>query len=406
VRAYWRLLVDRADYRRLFGARLVSLFGDWLNLMAILTLLREQGADDASSFGAALILKTLPALVVAPLAGVLADRMSRRRILIGTDVLRGGIVACILLQSIWPSVPMLYALIVAQTAVGAFFEPARSALLPNLLSPAEIVRANALSGAAWSTMLALGSAAGGLLTAWLGWRVAIGLDVLTYGVSLVLLLRLREPDWAPAQTTVRQAFGTLVEGVRYLRQRPHIRKLALAKFGWSVAGSTTLVLTLLGEGPFRVAAAPVLGVTVLFVARGTGTGIGPFLGRWLTGEDPQRMERLIGWSYVLGAVGYAVAATMPSLWLAAAFVVLAHFGGATVWVFSTARLQQLVPNELRGRVFAADQGAFMLMAAGSTLVFGLASDRVGLSPQALTACIGGVLLLPAMWWFVRKTQAG
>ena len=77
--------------------------------------------------------------------------------------------------------------------------------------------------------------------------------------------------------------------------------LALVKTGWQLSGALTLVLTLLGERVFLVAGEAMLGVAVLYTARGLGTGVGPFLARWLSRENPARMEQLIGAGFVCGA---------------------------------------------------------------------------------------------------------
>lgn len=399
------------DFRRLFAARLVSLFGDWFNTLAVLALLRELGGVSASAFGWVLILKTLPSLAAAPLAGIVADRYSRRGILIAADIARALIVLGML--SLWwiPSVGLLYALVVLQSAASTFFEPARSAMLPDIVEPDELSAANALGAAAWSSMLALGGALGGLVTAWVGWQAALGVDALTYLLSMALILGIREPPWERA---VRAGVGwrrllgvdDIAEGLRYIARRPRIASLALAKTGWSLAGAITLVLTLLGEQVYPVVGQAILGVSVLYVARGLGTGIGPFAARWISRSEPAAMERLIGVGYLLGAVFYLALPAAPGIRAAAALVCLAHLGGATVWVFSSIRLQQLVPSSIRGRVFAAEAAGFTSAMALSTWVFGQIVDR-GLAPLAwLPGLLGCVFLVPALAWWLRGRRYG
>ncbi|MEC8276092.1 MAG: MFS transporter, partial [Myxococcota bacterium] len=89
---YVELLRGNIQFRNLYIARLVSLLGDWFNLIAILALLRSIGADSASAFGGALIVKALPSVVVTPWAGDLADRFSRKGIMLMSDVLRAFVV--------------------------------------------------------------------------------------------------------------------------------------------------------------------------------------------------------------------------------------------------------------------------------------------------------------------------
>jgi len=406
---YVELIRGNANFRMLYLARLVSLFGDWFNLLAALALLRAIGADSAGAFGGVLILKMLPSALLAPVAGVVADRVSRRSLMIGADVVRAVIVAGMLSVLWYPEPMVVYVLLGLQSAVSVFFEPARSAMLPDIVSPEELTAANALGAATWSTMLALGSAIGGVFTATVGWHAALIVDVGSYLLSAVLLLWVREPEWVRAASGgLLSGFSNLLEGARYMTRHASIWTLAAVKSGWTLgAGAATLLLTLLGEQVFVGAlSSGLLAVTVLYVARGIGTGSGPILARWISASHPPTMERLIGVSYVVGSLFYVGVAFSPSLWAAALLVILAHIGGATCWVFSTIRLQQLVPSTLRGRVFASEQAGYTLASAGVVALYSALSDQAGLPPRTLVLAMGLSLLVPAAAWLLRGRLLG
>ena len=93
---YVQLIRQNSDFRNLFLARLISLLGDWFNLLALLVLLRDMGGISASAFGGILIFKAVPALLVSPTAGALADRMDRLRIMWASDAVRAFIVLSML----------------------------------------------------------------------------------------------------------------------------------------------------------------------------------------------------------------------------------------------------------------------------------------------------------------------
>ena len=227
------------DFRYLFAARLVSLFGDWFNTLAVLALLRSLGHTGAADFGWVVILKTLPTLVASPIAGVVADRLPRRQILVAADVVRAAIVLGMLFA---PNVEILYLLVVLQSMASAFFEPARTALLPDIVREEELTAANAVGAAAWSTMLALGAGIGGIVTAYLGWSVALSLDVVTYLVSAALLFRVtvppkmaRQPDpAASADWRTWTGLRDIQSGFTFLRDHPRVASLALVKTGWQL----------------------------------------------------------------------------------------------------------------------------------------------------------------------------
>ena len=93
---------------------------------------------------------------------------------------------------------------------------------------------------------------------------------------------------------------------------------------------------------------------------------------------------------------------VSTLALAMLLVPLAHLGGATVWVFSTVRLQQQLASEIRGRVFAVEHALFLLMSVISTAVYSWLSDSVGISAQNLLGATGlSLLLMAAIWWIVQ-----
>lgn len=406
------LLRSNPNFRKLYLARLVSLFGDWFHFLAVIALLRAMGASSSLSVGWMLIFKTLPSLAMTPLAGVAADRLSRRWIMIVSDLVRFAIVSSMFLLILFPSVPLLYTLVILQTASASFFQPAQQALIPDLVSERELTAANALNAATWSAMLTLGAAVGGVVTAKYGWRVALTVDALSYLVSAAILLTLVEPEWEREQAADEAVTGVsrlllflgitdTLAGFRYVLERPRILSLMLVKTGWCVAGSITLILTVLGEQVFTIKGQAMLGVAVLYSARGLGTGAGPFLARWWSQEREDDMERCILYGYGFAALFYSLLPLSSSPVLAALCVALAHIGGATVWVMSTIRLQQLLPSSIRGRVFAAEQGAFVTMLAFSTWAYGALLDSGELSVLGVVSLLGMSFLLPMVVWLVR-----
>ena len=294
---------------------------------------------------------------------------------------------------IWPSVPLLISLVAIQSGLTALFEPAKNAIFPDILSDRELVAANALGAAMWSTMLTVGSALGGWFTDVFGWQAALLVDASSYVVSAMLIWTLREPNANRAAAT--SMWINLKEGASHMLAHRDILTLALVKMMWSVAGAVTILLALLGENRFSLSESGLISVGLFYMARGLGTGLGPFLARWLSNEDPRRMEKLIGWGFVCGGGFYVLMPWVSTIALAMLLVTLAHLGGATVWVFSTVRLQQQLASEIRGRVFAVEHALFLLMSVISTAVYSWLSDSVGISAQNLLGATGLSLLLMA-----------
>ncbi|MBZ0113845.1 MAG: MFS transporter, partial [Thermoanaerobaculia bacterium] len=130
---YRELLRTNVNFRRLWIATLVSLLGDWFNTIALYTLVSRLTGSPLA-LGAVFLCKMVPLGLASPIAGVLVDRWDRRRVMIGSDLLRSVVVLGFLFIDDASHVPALYALIAAQVIIGSVFEPARSASLPNITS--------------------------------------------------------------------------------------------------------------------------------------------------------------------------------------------------------------------------------------------------------------------------------
>src|SRR5436190_7851774 len=150
------------QFAKLWMAQIVSQAGDWLDRVACLVLIGRLGGGAAQTgfgalFGAELVLRLLPAALLGPLAGPIADRLPRRLLMVAADVTRAGIVLSFLFVREPRDLYLLYTLIMLQMGIGIFFEAARSAALPSTVARAELHSAQALSAATWSVMLSVGA---------------------------------------------------------------------------------------------------------------------------------------------------------------------------------------------------------------------------------------------------------
>ncbi|MEZ5987604.1 MAG: MFS transporter [Planctomycetota bacterium] len=401
------------DFRRLYLARLISQFGDWFNLLAILHLLGNGGDDVRAAMPLAVVfvLKIFPNFLFGPIAGVLADRLDRRRIQITCNVLAAGVVLVFL--TVGEAAPhwQIYLLSLLQVSISAFYEPARQAILPNLVPREDLLTANALYSVTWSAMYALGSTAGGVTVHFLGWEAAIVVDACTYLVAAWILLGIRHrgrPRARPAaQPSLAAMLGLrdIVEGLAYRRANGPVRRIILAKFGWGSMGAISLFLTLLGHRRmYELGGGAELGVAYLWFFRAIGTGVGPFLARWYGGDDERRLRRAISLGFVVALSMYALLPLAPDRWTGGLMVMVAHFGGSAIWVTCTVLLMRVVPDELRGRTFAAELGLTMLSSSLSNLAYAALFDYGGLSLDAVIVTACAFCALPALAWMARGAR--
>jgi hypothetical protein len=130
----------------------------------------------------------------------------------------------------------------------------------------------------------------------------------------------------------------------------------------------------------------------------------PIALRWILGQQPRRLRHTIGPAYFMVGVFYIALAAAPTLWLAALCVLLAHFGGSVLWVFSTVLLQIEVPDRFRGRVFAAELALVTLMSSASSYWTGYELDHAGWSPRRLAFALGLMFCVPGVLWLIIQSR--
>ena len=409
--SYLRVLGQNRNFRRLWGAQVVSELGDWFYALAICNLLLQLTAR-AGSVALALVLQVLPQTLIGPATGVVNDRLRRKHIMIAADLGRMLIVLCMLFVRSRGTVWLVYPLLVAETLLAAFFEPARSSIIPHIVEREDVVVANTLSSANWSINLIVGATTGGVIAALLGRDAVFVLNAISFLASALLVLSMlfakpHAEDVHPLHARDLVNFSPVTAGVRYVHSHARLRSTIFVKAGNLIIGPSWVLFTVTGQkesavrwyglGPQRGA---FLGMSLLLGARGLGALLGPLLSAPWAGHWIRRLETAIFWGYLATAAGYGLLGTARYLWQACLFVMLAHFGSSIVWVFSTTLLQLQTEDRFRGRVFAADLGLSMLTIAAGAYIAGRFVDW-GFVARYVASAAGLLMLIPAIWWGLK-----
>lgn len=415
--SYLQLVRENRNFRRLWLAQIVSEIGDWFYTLSIYTLLLQL-TGHASSVALALVLQVIPQTFVGPTAGVVNDRLKRKHVMIAADLVRVVVVLSMLFVRSASMVWLVYPLLLAETTMAAFFEPARSAVIPNIAASTEVLVANTLSSATWSVNLLIGASVGGVVAAFLGRNVVFILNALSFLVSAILIrdMRFAEPH-AEASGALRVRdlvdFSPVMEGIRYIRSHRTLLPAVFAKAGELMVGPSWVIFTVLGAGEFafhgrRIDAAggAMLGMSVLLGGRGIGAMVGPLIAARWAGQSDRRLGLGILIGYLTVALGYVVLGVSRSVWMAAGCAMLAHAGGSTVWVFSTTLLQVHSEDRFRGRVFSADLALGSLSFAVTAYICGRFLDA-GIAARTVAMGTGLLMLLPAMLlaWALRSARS-
>ncbi|KAB8145206.1 MFS transporter [Chloroflexia bacterium SDU3-3] len=396
---YLSLLRTNTPFRRLWYGQIVSQLGDWFDSIALYALLpRLTGSEQ--SVGLLLLAQFIPTAIAGPLAGVIVDRLPRKLAMIGSDIGRALLVLALLFIHDPSQVWMIYSIVVLKFTFSAFFDPARSAILPALVKREELVAANTISSATWSAMLAVGAALGGVVAGVFGTDVAFAIDAASFALSAVLIasVRVRETHMdTPTQTNHLQ---DLRAGVAYLAHDRDALVLTICKALWSLGGGILVVLTIFGRGVFPMGEGGALSIGLLYAARGVGAGIGPVIIGALGDQSERFMRRMMGLCFLISALGYALLPAAPVLALAALAVMLAHCGGGTQWVYGTALLQLRLPDAIQGRIFAIELALLTLTSGVSSYGTSLLAD-MGWSPASLSLLMAALFALPGLWLWRR-----
>jgi MFS family permease len=359
-----RQLLAIRPFRNLFAAGVLSSFGDWLALLATTALAAELAAGGVGEYLAVsgvFILRIAPAVVLGPLAGVVADRLDRRHTMIVGDLLRFALFVSIpLVGTLW----WMYVAIFVNECVSLFWNPAKDATVPNLVPPERLELANQLGlvgSYGTAPLAAIAFSVLSLLSAPLrsvipgldpeGVFLAIYVNGLTFVASAWIVSRLTFPRRTASETLDGHSIlRTVTDGLLVVKERPFVRGLIAGMMGAFAAGGLVIGLATrfvkdMGAG------AP--GYGMLFVAVFTGMALGIVAGPRVLGGLSR--PRIFGAALTSAGLILLVLALVPALLLA---LPLATALGAVIgvaWVVGYTLLGLTVEDELRGRTFALVQ---------------------------------------------------
>lgn len=336
------LLRSSDQFRRLFLAHSVSRAGDAFNSVALVVLVFELTGSGLGVAGAVMF-EVLPVLLVGPVSGLAADRLPRRRLMVGADLFRAAV--ALVLVAVADSVGAAYAVAFGLSVGAVVFNPAAGSLLPEVVGADEVVTANsALWSAAVTGQIALAPAAGLVIAAW-GVQAAFAINAVTFVASALLLTGLRAGR-SPADIAVRGWAGVL-GGVQAVRGDALLARLAVVQVlaSMSAGASSGLLVVLaqrwLGVGP--------RGFGSLLAAIGVGAVLGPLLLRRFIHPGDKRW--LFGPFAVRGSVDLTLAGVANPV-VAGGALVAYGMSTSTGMVAYQSTVQTLVPAESQGRAFA------------------------------------------------------
>ena len=370
----------------LFLATAGSAFGTYLAAIA-LTVEVYDLTQSGVWVAALLIADFLPIVLIGLLLGPLVDRLSRRRLMIFSDLVRFGVFAALPFVDTATGVIGLAA--ISGVATG-FFLPAVYAGLPNLVPDEELANANSLLGTVETLAWMIGPVVGGLmLTAW-GTTVPYTVNAITFLVSAVLVARIPEGLLRSKDSLTRGHWRDVADGVKLVVTARPLRTVLVV---WTVV--------LVGAGAINVAevvfakdtlAAGDLGFGVIVAASGVGLAIGSFLAAPALGRVGLR-RHYVG-SIALMGVGWGGAALSGTIWLVVPFVIGGAAGNGSAIICNQLLIQRGAPDQYRGRAVATLMSATYAVLGLSMAAAGVLTDIYG--ARAIWIAAGAIYLLGSL----------
>ncbi|MBG7609301.1 MAG: MFS transporter [Anaerolineae bacterium] len=401
---YFDLVRNNFNFRNLWIGQIISLLGDWFNLIASASLIATL-TQSGLAIGGLFVVRMLAPFLVSPIAGVMIDRYDRKNLLIISDIARGITVLGFLFVRSPEQVWILYVLSAVQMGFSGFFFPARNAILPDIVSPQALGTANTLSTSTWSVMLALGAALGGAAASQWGIYPSFVIDGFTFFLSAWFVYRLKIPvdrDTESINQGIREALEEYLYGLRYLLSHREVFAVSLLKsvMGFSISGAFQVIQIKLAEQVYIIGEGGRIGLGWMYAVVGIGTGLGPIIARKITGDHDRKMRIAIGAAYFISALGLIVIAQFISFEWVLLGSLLRGLGAGINWVFSTQLIFSMIPNHVRGRVFSTEFAMLTLMNATAATIGGWGIDQPNLGMQKMLYSMAGLVIFFGILWFL------
>ena len=394
------LLRVNRNYRFTWTGQVVSEVGDHFNNIAVFALALANTGSGMAVAGI-LLARGAAVMVAGPVAGVLLDRVDRRRIMIFSDLIR-AILALAFIFAIAPGRTwLLYVLSGALMFASPFFTSGRSSILPIIASTAELHTANSLTQLTQWSAITIGAFLGGTSVASFGYKLAFVFNALSFVFSAACIWRLRVPSgFRPSRTDLSEdrvvrPWNEYVAGLQYMRTAPVILGIGLLSVGWATGGGAAQILfSLFAETVFH--RGPV-GIGIVWGFAGIGLLVGGTfahrIGRTLSFNSYKTIVSIV---YLIHGGAYVLFSLAPTFGWALIFIATSRAAVAISSVLNMGQLLHHVSNEYRGRVFSTIESWTWTVMMISMAAAGGASESI--SPRTIGVVAGCLSASTAVFW--------
>ncbi len=383
-------------FRTLWLAQFVSIFGDFVALFAVISLITFRWHGTPVQVTTVTIAYVLPMAVISPIAGVFVDHWNVKRLMIASDLIRAGLILMLVFVH---SVPQIAAIFFALSSVSSFFAPAQSVTLRTIVPPEGLLAANALMMQAFYIVRLLSPAAAGALVAWLTEKSCLYLDIASFVFSAAMIssLSVIRPARTQGEKTVKSLAQDFWAGNKFIFSHAGLAFVFIAMaFAMFVLSSFSPLISIYIRDSLHAG-------SFMFGAISAMVGVGMIVGTQLM----TRLARSSSKSYVvLGGLlmlglGAGMLGAFRNTPMAALSTFAIGFGIAFVWIPAQTMSQQETPPAMVGRVSSTFISLIALSQVFGLLLSGYLAQKLGIR-AVFISCAGFLALISLVGHFLLR----
>src|ERR1700734_1873588 len=379
------------NFQLFFSGQIISLVGTWMDMVAEAWLVYRL-TGSSLLLGTVTFAGQLPVLLISPFAGLAADRLNRRKIVITTQfasMIIAGILAGLTLSK-HVTVEQVIIRAALMGVVNAFDIPARQSFLVEMVGREDLMNAIALNSSMFNAARIIGPSIAGILVAKIGEGWCFFANAVSYIAVIIGLLLMKVHS--PARAAMASPFEHMMEGFRFVDRTAPIRALLLLLGLVSLMGMPYVVLMPIFADQILHGGARGLGILM------GATGVGALLGALTLAfrEGVKGLGRWVAWCCAGFGASLAVFGISHMFWVSVILLLPVGYCMMLQMACSNTLIQVMVPDALRGRVMAVYSMMFMGMAPIGALLGGALADRLG---AQVTVAIGGIASIAGAGWF-------
>lgn len=406
----WQLIKSNRNFRNLLVGQYVSELGNWFNFIAGQGIVRSVTGGAVEPLVIFLICRTLPWALLMPIAGTLADRISRWKLMMVTDVIRIFLSLSFLFIHTKEDLWIIYVGSVLMSVAASLFDGAKSAVTPNLVGKEGLLAGTALMFSSRFLLMAVGNALGGIAVTFFGYEMAFIINSLSFLVSAYSIWLIPQEACEQAETRNREKdtfFAEMMEGCKYMFQHPFVFTIILMNLIWAVGGGAIqIILERLGGDVYapKENFSTDFAIGMLWAANGLGLAVGMLIahriGAWF--EYRKWTSGFIGGALILQGILFGFAGIMPFLWLSALVFFISRVVIGAQYAVQETLFQHYLPDYIRGRISTLDRGMEITVFSVSIYLAGISLSVI--TPQMLAIASGILTAFAALIWFARSDK--